>query len=129
MVNASRACKEAQPRCITFDTEVKTPVLELKLYDTGSSKAIIKPSKDGYSHQKLILLCGRNCQALLSAFSSFLRSTAPFLRTMDVVTHILVVSTSGRTARVTHPVAASAFCVSQPRLSAGLFMYGVLLAS
>jgi len=48
---------------------------------------------------------------------------------MDAVTHILVVSTSGRTARVTRPVAASAFCVSWPRLSAGLCMYGVLLAS
>jgi hypothetical protein len=43
----------------------------------------------------IALLCGRNCQALLSAFSSFLRSTAPFLRTMDVGTHILVVRRVG----------------------------------
>ena len=77
----------------------------------------------------ITLLCGHNCQALLSAFSSFFLSTAPFLRTIDAVTHILVVSTSGRTARVTHPVAASAFCVRGLASLAGLFIYGVLLAS
>jgi len=32
----------------------------------------------------LTLLCGRNCQALLSAFASFLLSTSPFLLTIGL---------------------------------------------
>jgi hypothetical protein len=74
----------------------------------------------GWPAEPLItLLCGRNCQVLLCAFSSLLLSITPFL--VAIGRSYTQAGSVGEwaPARFTRPLAVSASCVLPPRLSAG----------